>query len=29
MKNLDWDKKYYDIQRKQVLNKNARYNLDI
>ena len=27
MKNLDWDKKYYDIQRKQVLNKNARYNL--
>lgn len=27
LKNLEWDKKYYDIQRSKVLNKNARYNL--
>lgn len=25
--NLEWDRQYYDLRRKKVLNKNARYNL--
>lgn len=27
MKELDWDKKYWDTRRQKVLNKHARYNL--
>ena len=27
LKNLNWDKKYYDTRRQQILNKHARYNL--
>mgnify|MGYP001499413769 CR=1 FL=1 len=27
LKTLEWDKKYYDVRRKRVLNKNARWNL--
>lgn len=27
LEKLDWDKKYFDIRRKKVLNKHARYNL--
>lgn len=27
VKNLDWDKKYWDVRRSKVLNKRARYNL--
>ena len=27
LKNLEWDKKYWDVRRQKVLNKHARYNL--
>ena len=27
LKNLEWDKKYFDVRRQKVLNKHARYNL--
>lgn len=27
MKSFEWDKKYFDVRRKKVLNKNARHNI--